>query len=67
MRYEADVPLVLHEYGSRPVAKVHPLSMPRYGRANLKTEALWLNTKKSEADARWSNDMHRRHDSSRHP
>jgi antitoxin (DNA-binding transcriptional repressor) of toxin-antitoxin stability system len=27
-----------------PVAKLHPVSMPRYVRAKMKTESVWPNT-----------------------
>ena len=42
MRHEADVPRILDE--SAGVAKPHPVSMPRYVRAKMKTESMWPST-----------------------
>ena len=50
MRQEADVPGSLTMPVGAPVAKPHPVSMPRYVRANM-TESMWPSTQKGEVDA----------------
>ena len=44
MGQETDVPWILDEAGWRTRGEFHPVSMPRYVRAKMKTEFMWPST-----------------------